>query len=142
MIHRNTPLELNCIFSAFSCYYHQWLYFSYLQGPQLIDHWHDETSWLLHIVTKGDKDEELFIHGSEMGQGEIHLQKSVSGTSLVTQWQRIGLPTQETWVRSLVRADPTTKKNKSTSRITPSQRRLTGAFWFVCYWYNFFSYFF
>lgn len=58
----------------------------YLQGPQLIGHWCDETSWLLHIVTKGDKDEELFIRGSEMGQGEIHLQKSLSRTSLVAQW--------------------------------------------------------
>ena len=29
------------------------------------------------------------------------------GTSLVAQWLRIHLPTQRTWVRDLVREDPT-----------------------------------
>ena len=32
------------------------------------------------------------------------------GTSLVAQWLRICLPTQETWVRSLVREDPTCRR--------------------------------
>ena len=33
--------------------------------------------------------------------------KNYLGTSLVVQWLRIDLPMQETWVRSLVREDPT-----------------------------------
>ena len=33
--------------------------------------------------------------------------KCESGTSLVVQWLRIRLPMQRTWVRSLVREDPT-----------------------------------
>ena len=30
-----------------------------------------------------------------------------TGTSLVAQWLRIRLPMQETWVRALLREDPT-----------------------------------
>ena len=33
--------------------------------------------------------------------------KAIVGTSLVAQWLRIRLPIQGTWVRSLVREDPT-----------------------------------
>ena len=34
-------------------------------------------------------------------------QKDICGTSLVAQWLRIRLPMQGTWVRALVREDPT-----------------------------------
>ena len=37
----------------------------------------------------------------------IHIKKHVSWTTLAVQWLRIHLPTQGTWVRSLVREDST-----------------------------------
>ena len=36
-----------------------------------------------------------------------NIKKTKSGTSLVAQWLRIHLPMKGTWVRSLVREDPT-----------------------------------
>ena len=38
--------------------------------------------------------------------GKQHI-KGYDGASLVAQWWRVCLPMQETWVRSLVREDPT-----------------------------------
>ena len=36
-----------------------------------------------------------------------HIKNMIVGTSLVVQWLRIHLPVQGTWVRALVREDPT-----------------------------------
>ena len=47
-----------------------------------------------------------------LGKGYVqpfHL-KIVIGTSLVAQWLRIHLPMQGTWVRSLLREDPTCRR--------------------------------
>ena len=38
------------------------------------------------------------------------VKKEWSGTSLVAQWLRIRLPMQGTWVRALVREDPTCRR--------------------------------
>ena len=43
--------------------------------------------------------------GNQVGQSYKKLDNL--GTSLVVQWLRIRLPTQGTWVRALVREDPT-----------------------------------
>ena len=37
----------------------------------------------------------------------ISVKNTIKGTSLVAQWLRICLPMQGTWVRALVREDPT-----------------------------------
>ena len=41
-----------------------------------------------------------------LGEGTT-LQRSKEGASLVVQWLRVHLPVQGTWVRALVREDPT-----------------------------------
>ena len=46
------------------------------------------------------------VHRKERSQTQ-HPQDCSSGASLVAQWLRILLPMQGTWVRSLVREDPT-----------------------------------
>ena len=43
----------------------------------------------------------------EDGTGRLSIKGQLLWTSLVAQWQRICLPTQETWVQSSIREDPT-----------------------------------
>ena len=57
---------------------------------------------------------QIFIHGSVIKmihKNFINIKKYITtGTSLVAQWLRICLPTQGTWVRSLVWEDPTCRR--------------------------------
>ena len=49
------------------------------------------------------------LRGMEVLEGEVDAEqnKYIRGASLVAQWLRICLPMQGTWVRALVREDPT-----------------------------------
>ena len=50
------------------------------------------------------------IHNTVNVPIQIMLQKHICGASLVVQWLRIHLPMQGTWVRALVREDPTCRR--------------------------------
>ena len=48
-----------------------------------------------------------FVNGNQTNREKKMPGRNQNGASLVAQWLRIHLPMQETWVRALVREDPT-----------------------------------
>ena len=62
-------------------------------------------------ISRAEKNDKIFTDRLLMsplsGMMFIHLKNTKFGTSLVVQWLTVCLPTQGTWVQSLVQEDPT-----------------------------------